>query len=169
MRKPLLGLGLSLLLLLLSCGRDANVGIAQIEEGFRNIPDSVQTAVYWYWMDNYISREGVVKDLEAMKRVGINRAFIGNQGIDEGDGPVPLFSDQWLEITRQAMKTAGELDIEIGLFNCPGWSQSGGPWVTPEQSMKYVEAHFQTVEGNGLWTWRGCRYDFVIGVLTHHL
>ena len=111
MRKPLLGLGLSLLLLPLSCGRDANVGIAQIEEGFRNIPDSVRTAVYWYWMDNYISREGVVKDLEAMKRVGINRAFIGNQGIDEGDGPVPLFTDQWLEITHQAMKTAATFTI----------------------------------------------------------
>ncbi len=149
MKKPLLLLGLSLLLLPLSCGRDANVGIAQIEEGFRNIPDSVRTAVYWYWMDNYISREGVVKDLEAMKRVGINRAFIGNQGIDEGDGPVPLFSDEWLEITHQAMKTAGELGIEIGLFNCPGWSQSGGPWISPEQSMKYLEGHFQQVEGNG--------------------
>lgn len=37
-----------------------------------------------------------------------------------------------------ALKTATELDIEIGLFNSPGWSQSGGPWVKPEQSMRYL-------------------------------
>ena len=120
-----------------------------LEKGFRTPPDSVQVAVYWYWLDNYISKEGVVKDLEAMKRVGINRAFIGNQSEGDADGPVPLFSDAWWDITHQAMKTAGELGIEIGMFNCPGWSQSGGPWVTPEQSMKYVEGHFQQVEGNG--------------------
>ncbi|MEI3445134.1 MAG: glycosyl hydrolase [Bacteroides thetaiotaomicron] len=24
------------------------------------------------------------------------------------------------------------LIIEIGIFNSPGWSQSGGPWVKPE-------------------------------------
>lgn len=132
-------LWLMLPLLLFSCGKGTQVNMAQIEDGFRNIPDSVQTAVYWYWIDNYISKEGVVKDLEAMKRVGINRAFIGNQGIsDDPDGPVRLFSDEWWDITHTAMKTAGELGIEIGMFNCPGWSQSGGPWIKPEQSMKYV-------------------------------
>ncbi len=120
-----------------------------LEKGFQTPPDSVQTAVYWYWLDNYISKEGVVKDLEAMKRVGINKAFIGNLSEGDADGPVPLFSDEWWDITHQALKTAGELGIEIGLFNCPGWSQSGGPWITPEQSMKYVEGYFQYVEGNG--------------------
>ena len=120
-----------------------------LETAFRTPPDSVQTAVYWYWLDNHISREGVVKDLEAMKRVGINKAFIGNQSEGAADGPVPLFSDAWWDITHQAMKTAGELGIEIGMFNCPGWSQSGGPWITPEQSMKYLEGHFQEVTGNG--------------------
>ena len=149
MQKIKLFLWMALPLLLLSCGRSGKVGFSQLEDGFRNVPDSVQTAVYWYWLDNYISKEGVVKDLRAMKRVGINRAFIGNQGVEGGDGPVPLFSDEWLDITHTAFKTAGELGIEIGMFNCPGWSQSGGPWVTPEQSMKYLEGHFQQVTGNG--------------------
>ena len=121
-----------------------------LQDGFETPPDSIRLAVYWYWLDNNISREGVVKDLEAMKRVGITRAFIGNQSTDDdSDMRVPLFSEEWWDITRTAMKTAADLDIELGMFNCPGWSQSGGPWVTPEQSMKYVEAHFQTVKGNG--------------------
>mgnify|MGYP002852262554 CR=1 FL=1 len=120
-----------------------------IETGFQTPPDSIRAAVYWYWLDNYISKEGVIKDLEALKRVGITRAFIGNQGVDEGDGPVKLFSDEWWDITHAAMKRAGELDIEIGMFNCPGWSQSGGPWITPRQSMKYLEGDFREVVGDG--------------------
>ena len=120
-----------------------------LEEGFRTPPDSIRTAVYWYWLDNHISKEGVVKDLESMKRVGITRAFIGNQSEGSADGPVKLFSDEWWDITHTAMKKAGELGIEIGMFNCPGWSQSGGPWITPEESMKYVEGHLQEVTGNG--------------------
>ena len=121
-----------------------------LRDGFETPPDSIRLAVYWYWLDNNISKEGVVKDLEAMKRVGITRAFIGNQSTDDDSYMrVPLFSEDWWDITRTAMKTAADLDIELGMFNCPGWSQSGGPWVTSEQSMKYVEAHFQTVKGNG--------------------
>ena len=113
-----------------------------LEKGFKDIPDSIQTAVYWYWMNNNISREGVIKDLQAMKEVGINRAFIGNQQADDIPyGNVRFGSDEWLEITRTAMKTAADLGIEIGMFNCPGWSQSGGPWVKPEESMRYLSLH----------------------------
>ena len=114
--------------------------VDSLSEGFMNPPDSIRAAVYWYWLNDNISKEGVVKDLEAMKKVGITRAFIGNQATDDLPyGDVKLFSDEWWDITHQAMKTATDLDIELGMFNCPGWSQSGGPWITPEQSMKYVE------------------------------
>ena len=33
---------------------------------------------------------------------------------------------------------ATRLGVDIGLFNSPGWSQSGGPWVKPDQAMRYV-------------------------------
>ena len=124
--------------------------VDSLSEGFKSPPDSIRAAVYWYWLNNNISKEGVVKDLEAMKKVGITRAFIGNQATDNFPyGDVSLFSDEWWEITHQAMETATDLDIELGMFNCPGWSQSGGPWITPEQSMKYVEFSEQKVIGEG--------------------
>lgn len=117
-----------------------SVKISRLREGFETPPDSVKPSVYWYWLNGNVSKEGVVKDLEAMHRVGIGRAFIGNIGLD-GDmpeGKVKLFSDQWWDITRQTMKTAGRLGIDIGMFNSPGWSQSGGPWVKPDQAMRYL-------------------------------
>lgn len=107
-----------------------------LEKGFVYPPDSIKTSVYWYWISGNISKEGVRKDLESMKAVGINRAFIGNIGLESSK--VKLFSDEWWEIIHAALKRAGELDIDIGLFNCPGWSQAGGPWIKPSQSMRYL-------------------------------
>ena len=120
-----------------------------LETGFKK-PDSMQLAVYWYWISDNISKEGVVRDLESMKKVGINRAFIGNIGIDAADTPfgdVKLFSPEWWDITHTALKKATELGIEIGMFNCPGWSQSGGPWVKPEQSMRHLASSQLNVKG----------------------
>ncbi|MGV8092139.1 MAG: glycosyl hydrolase [Mangrovibacterium sp.] len=45
------------------------------------------------------------------------------------------------------LKTATELNIEIGIFNSPGWSQSGGPWVKPEEVMRYLTASELRVKG----------------------
>src|SRR5690606_18208196 len=42
---------------------------------------------------------------------------------------------------------AGELGIEIGLFNSPGWSQSGGPWVKPQQAMRYLASTETQITG----------------------
>lgn len=63
-----------------------------------------------------------------MKKAGINRAFIGNIGQDDVPyGNVKMLSEEWWDILHAALKKATELDIEIGIFNSPGWSQSGGP------------------------------------------
>lgn len=122
--------------------------VTQIESGFKKIPDSIQTSVYWYWMSDNISKEGAVKDLEAMKRVGINRAFIGNIGGQNVPyGNVKMFSSEWWEILHIALRKAAELDIEIGIFNSPGWSQSGGPWVKANQAMRYLKLKETKVKG----------------------
>jgi len=124
----------------------------QLEQVFKTAPDSIQTTVYWYWLYNSISREGVIKDLEAMKKVGINRAFIGNIAFpDVYNGKVKLFSEEWWDILHTALKTATRLGIEIGIFNSPGWSQSGGPWVKPEQAMRYLTSSETLVAGPSIF------------------
>ncbi|ACT93511.1 glycosyl hydrolase [Dyadobacter fermentans] len=124
-----------------------NVPISSLRTSFRTGPDSLPLAVYWYWLSDHISKEGVVKDLESMKKVGINRAFIGHINVGAPYGEHKLFSDAWWEILHTALKKAGELNIEIGLFNSPGWSQSGGPWIKPEASMRYLASTEVPVSG----------------------
>lgn len=135
-------------LLAMSCS-GSKVNNAKLESEFLSPPESVQTSVYWYWMCGNISKEGVIKDLEEMKRVGINRAFIGHNYFDpyEGGRNVRLMSDEWWDILHTALKKAAELNIEIGLFNSPGWTQAGGPWIKPSESMRYLTHSDLTVKG----------------------
>lgn len=121
----------------------------ELARDFATPPETVQTGIYWYWISGNISEEGVVRDLHAMKRAGINRAFIGNIGQDGlyTERNVLMMSDEWWKILHTALKTASELDIEIGIFNSPGWSQSGGPWVKPAEAMRYLASAQIEVEG----------------------
>lgn len=124
-------LTIALLATALSTSADAG----DLEDAFRNPPEETKPWCYWYWLNNDITKEGVTRDLEAMAKVGIKRAMIGNI---EGGGPVKMFSPEWYAITRHAFKEANRLSVELMSFNAPGWSQSGGPWIKPEQSMRRV-------------------------------
>lgn len=128
--------------------KENELKIQQLDYDFINPPESIQTSVYWYWISDNISKDGVVRDLHSMKAAGINRAFIGNIGLDDVPyGNVKMLSDEWWEIIHVALKTATELDIDIGIFNSPGWSQSGGPWVKAENSMRYLISSETEVTG----------------------
>lgn len=119
-----------------------------LEAGFFTPPDSIQTSIYWYWISNNISKEGVINDLKSMKQAGINRAFIGNIGLDDVPyGKVKMFSEEWWGILHAALKTATELNIEIGIFNSPGWSQSGGPWIKADAAMRYLTSSELRLKG----------------------
>ena len=140
---------LSYLVLMCACTQQGQ-SISEVESGFNNIPDDIRLGVYWYWLDGNVTKEGVIKDLQSMKEAGIGRAYIGDIG-GEGprNGPVVFQSEEWWDIVHTALKTATELGIDIGMFNSPGWSQSGGPWVSEDQSMRRVAFDDTVVKGNG--------------------
>ncbi|MDR3182682.1 MAG: hypothetical protein LBT89_07160 [Planctomycetaceae bacterium] len=123
---------------------DSRVSPAALEAEFAQPPEDQRVGCYWYWTSDVITKEGIIADLKAMKKAGITRAYIGLTG---GGKTTKFFSDEWWSLIHTAMKTAGELGIEIGTFNSPGWSQSGGPWVKPEQSMRYLAAVQATATG----------------------
>lgn len=115
-------------------------------------PSQVPTALYWYWVSGNVSPEGVANDVRSMKKAGITRAYMGFQGLSSAEaprGPVYIQTPEWYECVRTAMRTAAEEGVEIGVFNCPGWSQSGGPWVKPEQSQRYLALSETAVKSNG--------------------
>jgi len=109
-------------------------------EAFKNPPSNQKVHTWWHWMDGAITKEGITKDLESMKAQGIVQATILNVGLfnekDFGVKRVAFNSPEWHELFLWAIKEANRLGISLGAHNCDGWSTSGGPWITPEQSMK---------------------------------
>jgi hypothetical protein len=115
-----------------------------LSETFKHPPEKAKPWCYWYWTDGDISADGITKDLENMAEVGIKRAMIGNVNVrrfptQNGDpAPVKILSPEWRELKMHALREAKRVGVDIYFFNCPGWSQSGGPWIKPEQSMRRV-------------------------------
>lgn len=115
--------------------------------GFQNPPPSAKARTWWHWMNGNISKVGITADLEAMKEVGIQEAQIFNVKLHEPKGPVDYLSESWLDHFKFAAQEAHRLGMKLGFHNSPGWSSSGGPWVTPENAMQTVVFSELTLTG----------------------
>ncbi len=109
-----------------------------LEQDFVRPPVSAYPQCLWFWMNGQVSKEGITMDMEAMKAVGIGGVFHFDVGTDIPAGPVHYLSAEWLELKKHAIREAERLGLGFVLHNCPGWSASGGPWITPELSMQQV-------------------------------
>jgi hypothetical protein len=92
--------------------------------------------------------------LEAIQRVGLGGAVLFNAAQDLPQGPVRFASTEWRDLFKHTVTEAQRLGLEIDLHNAPGWSGSGGPWITPELGMQMLvctrtnligPAHFHTL------------------------
>lgn len=149
--SPIIIFGIILLSIAVnSCSEKSKLSEEQFKIMYSNfqIPSEENTLwCYWYWINDDISKDGITKDLLAMKESGIGAAFIGNINPAGVDGKVPLFSDEWWECMVHAVIEGNRIGVDIGIFNCPGWSQSGGPWVKSDMAMRYLTFSETTVKG----------------------
>ena len=125
----------------LALGADAELSAqspsaASLEDAFRNPPSTALARTWWHWMNGNISEIGITRDLEAMRRVGVSGFQIFQVGTGIPKGPVDYGSPRHFALLRHAAREAGRLGLEFAMHNCPGWSSSGGPWITPELSMQ---------------------------------
>jgi hypothetical protein len=132
------------LLGVLSCQMDKRVDPALEEqailrEGFSTPPNAARPRVWWHWLNANISEAGIRKDLDWMARIGLG----GLQNFDVNfavptvvDERIPYMSDRWQQIYRETVLHANALGLEFGIAASPGWSETGGPWVAPEDGMK---------------------------------
>lgn len=105
----------------------------QLERGFLVPPDWAKPWVYWWWLNGYVTQEGILRDLDEMKRQGI----IGVLVFNAGGGPTPkttvFMSQEWRDLFRFAVAEASKRGIEVSLNLCSGWN-AGGPWITAEEA-----------------------------------
>lgn len=120
---------------------------ASLEEGFRSPPGEARPLTWWHWLNGNITKEGITADLESMRRAGLGGCYLFNCGGRMPEGDVRFMQPKWLEMMDHTVREAGRLGLKFGVHNCDGFSQSGGPWITPERSMKELTWTSTDVEG----------------------
>jgi hypothetical protein len=144
-------------LVILSCLLATGLGSASQEISrpdlvgeFEDPSESFKPWTFWFFYNDHISKEGIDADLAAMKKVGIGTALLFTHvSLGGNTGEVKGLSEAWWELVKYAIRRAGEEGIDIGLFNGFGWSQSGGPWNSNEQTMRHLLAPEIQASGPG--------------------
>src|SRR5262252_1187162 len=121
-----------------------------LSEGFKDPPPSARPRTWWHWTASNVTTEGITKDLEWMKRVGIAGFQLAD--VNAGGGQtvpqkIVFGTPEWLAAVRYAASEADRLGLEMTIFSSPGWSETGGPWIRPEQAMKKLVWSETTIEG----------------------
>ncbi len=138
------------LALLVSSTARAQITPGPLEQGFRQPPDSAKPRTWWHWTSGNVTKDGITKDLEWMERVGIGGfqlsdvASGGNQSVEK---KIQFGTPDWFDAVRHAAAEADRLGLEMSIFSSAGWSETGGPWVKPEQAMKKLVWSVTQVEG----------------------
>lgn len=114
-------------------GRDA------LRDAFADPPMRARPRVWWHWMNGNVTKDGITRDLEWMRRTGIG----GLQNFDAAlttpqvvERRLEYMTPEWKDAFRHTARLADELGLELGIAASPGWSETGGPWVTPEDGIK---------------------------------
>jgi alpha-L-rhamnosidase/Glycosyl hydrolases family 2, sugar binding domain len=112
-----------------------------LKRSFMSPPNSAKPRVWWHWMNGNITMDGISKDLTWMNRSGIG----GFQNFDAAlatpqivQTRLTYMTPEWKKAFEFTAKLADSLHLEMAIAGSPGWSESGGPWVKPEDGMKKI-------------------------------
>lgn len=128
----------------------AQTSLEQIKRGFVEPPADARPWTWYHVMSGNMSREGITKDLESLAAAGVGGLvlFHVTQGIPHGK--VRFNSPEHLELITHVAAECERLGLKFNFHNADGWSSTGGPWVTPELSMKRVVWSEQVVAGGAV-------------------
>src|ERR1035437_4985832 len=90
-------------------------GVAGLEMDFTAPPEATKPRCYWYWMDGNITTNGITKDLEAMRRVGIGEAYIGiiSDQSNQKAGEVKVLTEPFWVTMTHAIREGTRLGVDI--------------------------------------------------------
>jgi hypothetical protein len=137
-----------LFFLLLSCCLFAQEEtLSTLAEQFSKPADKYRPRVWYHWLGSNISKEGITKDLEAMKEAGIGGGTIffvtsctqsSSSTIKNGpyDKIITFRSQAWWDALKHCFSESKRLGLQFGMHITPGYSTTGGPWVDEARGMQ---------------------------------
>src|SRR5665213_1134485 len=134
--------------------QDNHLSHFTLEKNFQSPPASAAPWVYWYWYHASVSKEGITADLEAMKKSGIEGAYLMTiKGADTAymQPPIEQLTPEWWQMVNYAFNEAKRLGIKLAMHVGDGFAVAGGPWITPELSMQKIVWTEKHIEGGKLF------------------
>ena len=148
---------------LLACGacgkgastgsRPASAGPALSEKDFFDPPVSARPSVLWAWLNGFVDRDQLTRELEELKAKGLGGAIIWDVGSLADPkkiipaGPAFLGPESVASISY-AIDQANRLGLELGLFTSSSWN-AGGAWIKPENASRQLLCRQIEVQGPG--------------------
>lgn len=128
------------------------ISLDSLMAGFQNPPDEARPWVYWINMDGNFNMEGITADLEAIRDAGLGGVLFMEVDLDMPRGKVKYMGPEWQAHLKHAVKECERLGLEFSLIAGPGWSGTGGPWVSADQSMQHLLSSSVNVTGPSSFT-----------------
>ncbi len=122
-----------------------------LDAGFRDPPNQARPSAYWLWLNGYVNRKHVERELKELHDAGIRGVCIFDMGA-RGDKAVappagPQFlSDRSVEDIAHAVQFAGRLGMDVELSVASSWDM-GGSWVEPRHGSMGLFHTEVSVEG----------------------
>ena len=120
------------------------------EDLFINPPVNTRPRTMMQAMSGNMSKEGMTKDLEAISEAGIGGVLFFSISHGTPQGNVKFNSSEYYEIMKHATSECERLGLSFGFHNSDGWSSSGGPWITPKESMRFVVSSQVVTDGGNV-------------------
>jgi len=133
--------------------RSASERAALSEEDFFDPPLSARPSVLWAWLNGYVERDQLTRELEVLKAKGLGGAIIWDVGSLSDPrkiipaGPAFLGPESVASISH-AIDQAGRLGLELGLFASSSWN-AGGAWIEPKNASRQLLCRQIEVQGPG--------------------
>ena len=108
-----------------------------LAEDFARPPLARGALAWWHWCDGNVSKAGITRDLEAMKRAGLAGATVFHGCFGPRNQLQESFvyhSENWWDHLAFASREAKRLGLVLGMQNCPGYSASG-PGLFPAEGV----------------------------------
>lgn len=113
---------------------------------FQNPSSEYRPMIFWDWMHDMVSKEGITSDLESFKKFGLSGTLV--MIIGEADAnfnpahnmqnPIKPMSEDFFDAWKFAAEESHRLGMTI-ISQCgPGWCHSGGPWIKPDQAIQHL-------------------------------
>ena len=109
----------------------------------------------WFeFIDGNVRRDGLRRDLESLKEAGFSAVHFFHIGGGAKTVPWPgcdeqifCMGEKWWDIVRFMGDECTRLGLGLVVQNCPGWSQSGGPWIDLDHCQRDIECARRDLSG----------------------